>query len=58
MRKRAKLKEHQVREIYRRVHSGEKQEALACEFRVKQSTISAIKLGIRWRCLNLLGVQQ
>jgi hypothetical protein len=43
-----------VKEIFRRVHNGEKQIALAAEFNVNQSTISAIKLGIRWKHLNLM----
>lgn len=48
-----KLTNQKVKEIYRRVHNGEKQIALALEFNVNQSTISAIKLGVRWKHLNL-----
>lgn len=48
-----KLTNGKVKEIYRRVHNGEKQIALAMEFNVNQSTISAIKLGIRWKHLGL-----
>lgn len=48
-----KLTNRAVKEIFRRVHNGEKQIALAMEFNVNQSTISAIKLGIRWKHLKL-----
>jgi len=48
-----KLTNRKVQDIYRRVHNGEKQIALAAEFNVNQSTISAIKLGARWKHLNL-----
>lgn len=48
-----KLTENKVREIFRRARNGEKQVALAAEFRVGQQTISAIKRGDRWRHLEL-----
>lgn len=50
-----KLSIAQVRQIYKRANDGEKQEALAMEFKVNQRTISAIKLKKRWKCLNLEG---
>jgi len=48
-----KLTERTVREIFRRANNGEKQVALAAEFKVGQQIISAIKRGERWRHLNL-----
>ena len=49
-----KLTNNSVIQIFRRLQQGEKQEALALEFRVSQKTISAIKCGKRWQHLNLL----
>lgn len=49
-----RLREGQVREIYRRANLGEKQVALAAEFKVGQQIISAIKCGTRWRHLGLV----
>lgn len=49
-----RLREGQVREIYRRATAGEKQMALAAEFKVGQQIISAIKCGTRWRHLGLV----
>ena len=50
---RSRLKDHQVRDIFRRAWLGEKQLALASEYGVNQRLISAIKLGKRWKHLNL-----
>lgn len=50
-----RLSQNQVREIFRRANAGEKQEALAFEFKINQRTVSAIKLGKRWKSLNLVG---
>lgn len=49
----ARLTESQVREIYLRASSGEKQVALAAEFCVGQQMISKIKVGLRWNCLEI-----
>lgn len=48
-----KLTSQQVKQIFIRANANEKQESLAVEFRINQRTVSAIKLGKRWRCLNL-----
>lgn len=47
-----RLTENQVREIYSRAWSGEKQIALAVEFSVSQQVISKIKVGGRWGWLE------
>lgn len=49
----SKLKNAQVIEIFKRAWAGEKQEALAFEYKVNQQVISAIKLGKRWKHLGL-----
>ena len=48
-----KLKTWQIEKIFKRANEGEKQAALAMEFGVNQQTISAIKLGKRWKHLGL-----
>jgi hypothetical protein len=53
-----KLKEWQIRQIFKRANDGEKQEALAIEFGINQRTISAIKLGKRWKHLGLVKNEQ
>ena len=50
----SRLSQSQVREIFHRANSGENQMRLAKKFKVNQRTISAIKLGKRWKSLNLL----
>jgi len=53
-----KLKSWQIRQIFKRANDGEKQEALANEFGINQRTISAIKLGKRWKHLGLVKNEQ
>ena len=50
----SRLTQSQVREIFRRANAGENQLRLAKQFKVNQRTISAIKLGKRWKSLNLV----
>ena len=46
---RATLTNDEVREIYRRAHTGESTSALANEFGVRPSLVSSIKVGRTWR---------
>lgn len=48
----AKLSADQVRDIYRRSHSGEGQSKLAAEFSIHQCVISRIHSGKRWRSVT------
>lgn len=53
----SKLTDADVKAIYMRVHAGEAQNALAAEYHVKQTTISHIKRGSRWKHLMPEGHQ-
>lgn len=43
-----KLTSEQALQIYHRVHAGERQQALAVEYRISRSMVSHIKKGINW----------
>jgi len=53
-----RLKVSQVIEIFNRANNGERQSKLARKFKVNQRTISAIKLGKRWKHLGLVKNEQ
>ena len=50
----SKLTENQVREIFRRVHNGERQKKIAFDYGVDERVVSSIKVGKRWKHLNLI----